>query len=160
MNESRRKCLAQSACGLSAAALISAADRLGLINSIVQAQEAVATDYKALVCVFLSGGSDCNNMVVPLDSEYNTYFTQRNPSSLAISNSALVPITDPISGRQFGLHPNLSPEAHNVGQAAGLLGPWSDGKLAVLCNYGSQPQCANPFEDASSFSRVVCYDTD
>src|SRR5438309_4463850 len=137
MNESRRKFLAQSACGLSAAALVSAADRLGLINSIVQAQEAAATDYKALVCVFLSGGSDCNNMLVPLDSEYAAYSSVRNASGLAISNSALLPINDPASGRQFGLHPNFSPEVATPAQLPGLLGPWNPGKLAILSNYGS-----------------------
>src|SRR5437764_1319544 len=136
MNESRRKFLAQSACGLSAAAMVSAADRFGLIDSLVQAQEAPATDYKALVCVFLSGGSDCNNMIVPLDSEYNAYSSVRLPSGLAISSSALLPI-NPISGRQFGLHPNLSPEVATPAQLPGLLGPWNAGKLAILCNYGS-----------------------
>ena len=136
MDESRRKFLAQSACGLSAAALVSAVDRFGLIDSIVQAQNVVASDYKALVCVFLSGGSDCNNMVVPLDSEYSAYFNVRNPSGLAISNQALLPI-NPVSGRQFGLHPNLSPEVANPAQLPGLMGPWNAGKLAILCNYGS-----------------------
>lgn len=136
MNESRRKFLINSACGLSAAALLSALDRFELIDAIVQAQEAVATDYKALVCVFLNGGSDCNNMIVPLDSEYNAYSSVRAASGLAISQSALLPI-NPLSGRQFGLHPNLSPEVVTPAQAPGLLGPWNDGRLAVLCNYGS-----------------------
>src|SRR5213082_118471 len=123
MNESRRKFLAQSACGLSEAAMVSAADRFGLIDSLVQAQEAPATDYKALVCVFLSGGSDCNNMIVPLDSEYNAYSSVRSASGLAIAQSALIPI-NPASGRQFGLHPNLSPEVANpTGVLPGLLAP-------------------------------------
>src|ERR1043165_5587900 len=97
MNESRRKFLTQSACGLSAAALLSAADRLGLINSLVQAQNAVATDYKALVCVFLSGGSDCNNMVVDLN-QFSAYVAARGDCStpgstpnLGLTQSMLLP---------------------------------------------------------------------
>ena len=124
-----------TACGLSAAAMVSSLDRLSLVNAMVQQQPEVASDYKALVCVFLSGGTDCNNMVVPLDAEYASYNTVRGPSGLAISQQALLPIN--AASRQFGLHPNLSPEVANAGQAPGLLGPWNQGKLAILCNYGS-----------------------
>jgi len=106
---------------------------------MVQQQPNVASDYKALVCVFLSGGSDCNNMVVDLN-QFSTYAAVRGNDStapnLGLTQSMLLPI-NPLSGGQFGLHPNLSPEVANAGQAAGLLGPWNDGKLAILCNYGS-----------------------
>src|SRR5438105_6864424 len=136
MKKSRRNFLRDTACGLTAAAVVNSLDRLSLVNAMVQQQPDVASDYKALVCVFLSGGSDCNNMVVPLDAEYASYSTVRGPSGLAISQQALVPIS-PASGRQFGLHPNLSPEVANSAQLPGLLGPWNQGKLAVLCNYGS-----------------------
>lgn len=136
MKKSRRRFLRDSACGLTAAALASSLDRFGLVNAMVQ-QPDVATDYKALVCVFFSGGSDCNNMVVPLDSEYSAYSQVRSGSGLAISQQALIPI-NPASGRQFGLHPNLSPEVANPsGVLPGLLSPWNQGKLAILCNYGS-----------------------
>src|ERR1051326_359075 len=136
MKQSRRRFLRNSACGLTAAACASSLDRFGLVNAMVQ-QPDVASDYKALVCVFFSGGSDCNNMVVPLDSEYSVYNQVRSGSGLAIAQSALVPIS-PASGRQFGLHPNLSPEVANpTGVLPGLLSPWNQGKLAILCNYGS-----------------------
>jgi uncharacterized protein (DUF1501 family) len=136
MKQSRRRFLRNSACGLTAAAFASSLDRFGLVNAMVQ-QPDVASDYKALVCVFFSGGSDCNNMVVPLDSEYSVYNQVRSGSGLAIAQSALVPIS-PASGRQFGLHPNLSPEVANpTGVLPGLLSPWNQGKLAILCNYGS-----------------------
>src|ERR1043166_7493217 len=139
MNESRRRFLIDSGCGLSAAAMVSAVDRFGLINSIVQAQNAVASDYKALVCVFLSGGSDCNNMVVPYTgySDANGYDATRTASGLAVPKSALLQISPPNqSGNVFGLHPNLSPEVANAAQPPGLLKSWQDGKLAILCNYG------------------------
>jgi uncharacterized protein (DUF1501 family) len=136
MKRSRRRFLRDSACGLTAAAMVSSLERLGLVNAMVQQNIGVATDYKALVCVFFSGGSDCNNMIVPLDSEYNAYSSVRAASGLALAQSILLPI-NPASGRQFGLHPNLSPEVANPTQLPGLLGPWNQGKLAVLCSYGS-----------------------
>jgi uncharacterized protein (DUF1501 family) len=136
MTKTRRQFLRDTACGLTAAAVVNSLDRLSIVNAMVQQQPEVASDYKALVCVFLSGGSDCNNMVVPVDAEYASYNTVRGPSGLAISQQALLPI-NPASGRQFGLHPNLSPEVANPAQAAGLLGPWNQGKLAILANYGS-----------------------
>ena len=51
-------------------------------------------DYRALVCVFLYGGNDGNNMVVPLTTtEYNAYAAARSTSGLAIANGSLLPIT-------------------------------------------------------------------
>jgi len=140
MDESRRRFLRDAGCGLTAAAMVSSLDRLGLVNAMVQQQPDVASDYKALVCIFLSGGTDCNNMVVPVThySDVGGYDTVRTGSGLAIPQSALLQISPPNqAGNVFGLHPNLSPEANNVGQLPGLLGPWSQNKLAILCNVGS-----------------------
>jgi uncharacterized protein (DUF1501 family) len=142
MKRTRREFIRDSACGLTAAAVVSSLDRLSAVNAMVQQQPAVASDYKALVCVFLNGGSDGNNMLVDIN-QFSTYAAVRGDCStpgatpnLGLTQSMLVPIS-PASGGQFGLHPNLSPEAHSVGAAPGLLGPWSQGKLAILCNYGS-----------------------
>ena len=140
MKRSRRKFLRETACGLTAAAVVNSLDRLSLINAMVQDPATPASDYKALVCVFLSGGSDCNNMVVPYTgySDANGYDATRTASGLAIPKTALVQISPPnTGGNVFGLHPNLSPEVANAGQLPGLLGPWNQGKLAILCNYGS-----------------------
>ena len=140
MKRTRREFLRDSACGLTAAAMVSSLDRLSAVNAMVQQQPEVAADYKALVCVFLNGGSDGNNMVVPYTgySDANGYDATRTASGLAIPKSALVQISPPnTGGNVFGLHPNLSPEVANAGQLPGLLGPWNQGKLAILCNYGS-----------------------
>src|SRR2546426_8281779 len=127
MKKSRRIFLRDSACGLTAAALVSSLDQFSLVNAMVQDQQTdVASDYKALVCIFLFGGSDCNNMIVPLDSEYNNYMAIRGQSgnpgtspNLGIPQAALLPV-NPLSGRQYGLHPNLSPEVANPAQPKGL----------------------------------------
>jgi len=143
MKNSRRKFLRDTACGLTAAAVVNSLDRLSVISAMVQQQPEVASDYKALVCVFLNGGSDCNNMVVPYTgySDANGYDAVRTASGLAIPKTALLQISPPGQvGNVFGLHPNLSPEVATPAQAPGLMKPWTDGKLAILCNYGSLKQ--------------------
>lgn len=83
-----------------------------------------ATDYKALVCVFLAGGNDGHNMVVPLGGpEYAAYQTARG--GLALSASQLPPIGDPVQGA-FGFHYAM-PE---------LAGIYNAGDLAVVSNVG------------------------
>jgi uncharacterized protein (DUF1501 family) len=148
MKKSRRQFLRDSACGLTTAALVSSLDRFGIVNAMVQQQPEVAADYKALVCIFLSGGTDCNNMVVDLN-QFSTYASVRGDCStpgatpnLGLTQSMLLPI-NPVGLGPFGLHPNLSPEANNVGVSPGLLGPWSQGKLAILANFGSLLQPTN-----------------
>jgi uncharacterized protein (DUF1501 family) len=145
MNESRRKFLRTSACGLTGAAMIAGLDQLNLVDAMVQEQADVATDYKALVCIFLFGGSDCNNMVIPFD-DYNIaggYGAVRTASGLAIPQAALTntKITPAnTAGVSYALHPNLSPEANNAGVGSGFLDIWNAGKLAVLCNVGPLTQ--------------------
>lgn len=99
-----------------------------------------ATDYKALVCVFLYGGNDYANTVVPYDAaNYALYHQIRagtageDEAGIAIAraslaSTALTPIvaqtlTDNL---QYALHPKL----------AGLKGLWEQGRLAVQLNVG------------------------
>src|SRR4051794_17806679 len=145
MKKSRRKFLRDTACGLTAAAVVNSLDRLSLVNAMVQQQPEVASDYKALVCVFLNGGSDCNNMLIDLN-QFAAYSAARGDCTtagatpnLGMPQSMLLPI-NPASGGQFGLHPNLSPEVATPAQSPGLMKPWTDGKLAILANYGSLKQ--------------------
>lgn len=151
MNESRRKFLKASACGLTGAALLAGMDQLNLVNAMVQQnQPDVASDYKALVCIFMSGGTDGNNMVIPYDDytnltggSTNGYDNVRTSSGLAIpknmlDNTKIVPSNT--SSVAYAFHPNLSPEANNAGQAKGFMDVWTAGKLAVLCNVGSLVQ--------------------
>ena len=64
-------------------------------------------DYKALVCVFLHGGNDSFNMLVPNSTaEYNVYAQSRQ--NLALLQEDLLPITPASSsGPDFGLHPSM-----------------------------------------------------
>ncbi len=65
-------------------------------------------DYRALVCVFLFGGNDSYNMLVPRsDAEYNAYAASRQ--NLAIAQQDLLPIQPVTSaGMDFGLHPSMA----------------------------------------------------
>jgi uncharacterized protein (DUF1501 family) len=86
------------------ASLAAAGNALGLrpfgaLNALAQ----TASDYKALVCIFLFGGNDANNMLVPFDTTgYATYSSIRGP--LALAQSALLPLTPTPN---FALNPNL-----------------------------------------------------
>ncbi len=85
------------------------------------------TDYRALVCIFLFGGNDGNNMVVPLDATgYGLYSTARAASGLAIPQASLLSVTPPAIGLPFGLHPNLSD----------LQTLFTQQRLAVVANVG------------------------
>lgn len=66
------------------------------------------TDYRALVCVFLFGGNDSFNMLVPRsDAEYNAYAQSRQ--NLALAQADLLPIQAlDAQGMQFGLHPSMA----------------------------------------------------
>ncbi len=82
-------------------------------------------DYRALVCVFLFGGNDAHNMIVPLDGRYTSYAANRGPLAIPLASLQANAINDPVQGA-FGLHPRMT-------QTAGLF---SSGKLAVVSNVG------------------------
>ncbi|HCX32069.1 MAG TPA: hypothetical protein DHU55_20220, partial [Blastocatellia bacterium] len=121
MAKSRRDFLRTSAWALGGMALASSIESFGIVHALTPQ---AATDYKALVCVFLNGGNDGNNMFVSLD-QYSSYSTARNAAGLAIPEANLLPVS-PVSGGSYGFHPNM-PEIQSL---------FNSGKLAVLCNNG------------------------
>jgi uncharacterized protein (DUF1501 family) len=79
------------------------------VSAATFSSSAAFADYKALVCVFLFGGNDSFNMVVPRSSaEYGVYASSRQ--NLAVAQADLLPINslvpDP-GGALFGLHPTM-----------------------------------------------------
>jgi len=95
--------------------------RFGLVNALAQ-----SGGYQALVCIFLFGGNDSNNMIVPLDA-YADYEAVRGVSTgLNIAQDTLIPITPTSAGSTFGLHPSL----------AALQPIWDGQRMAVVCNVG------------------------
>src|SRR3974390_1507748 len=122
--QTRREFIRQAACAaLGTAALTSAIRDLRFMNAAVAQSNVV--DYKALVCVFLQGGNDSNNLILPtIQSEYNNYSAIRTPV-LAIPQSAILPLSPLTSdGHDYGLHPSC----------VELQTLFGEGKLAVLFN--------------------------
>ena len=97
-----------------------------------------ATDYKALVCVFLYGGNDYANTVVTYDDpSYNLYSAIRgggagqSAGGIALAKAGLAPtLLNPTTalagGRQYALHPSMT----------GLAGLFNSGQAAVQLNVG------------------------
>lgn len=93
-------------------------------NSVIIPQ---GGNYKALVCLMLSGGNDSFNMLIPKGtSEYNEYSTTR--SNLAIPQHQVLQINpNTADGRVFGLHPELKD----------MQQMFDGGNLAFLANVGT-----------------------
>jgi uncharacterized protein (DUF1501 family) len=90
-------------------------------------------DYKALVCIFLLGGNDGFNMVVPTSNfDYNEYAASRQ--NMAIAKGDLLPVSPMSYGASsYGFHPQL----------AELQGLFNNGKLAVMANVGNLVEPVN-----------------
>ncbi|HTY43233.1 MAG TPA: DUF1501 domain-containing protein [Thermoanaerobaculia bacterium] len=127
MSHSRRDFLVRTTCAaLGASALQGTIRKFGLVNLLATPND-VTGNYRALVCVFLNGGSDSNNMVIPTDSYYASYQSQR--PTIAVAQGSVLPLGAPpasLGGRTFGLHPNM-PE---------LVSLYNANKLAVVTNVG------------------------
>lgn len=88
------------------------------------AKAAPAQDYKALVCIFLTGGNDGHNLIVPLSgAQYAAYAAARG--GLALPLGQLLNINDPSLG-PFGLHYAM-PELQSI---------YHQGRMAVISNVG------------------------
>jgi uncharacterized protein (DUF1501 family) len=122
---SRRRFLTDSA-GLAAATpfVLNLAD-------IGEAAAATASDYKALVCVFLFGGNDHANTLVPYDAANHALYSGfRSAIALARSDlaaTALTPVTPLSGGAQYALAPTLAP----------LLPIFNAGRMAAVLNVGT-----------------------
>ncbi len=95
--------------------------RFGAVNALAQ-----ASDYKALVCIFMFGGNDGNNLVIPqTQSEYNAYKAIRGSLSLPDSSAKLLPVSA-ADGTPYAVTDGLA-----------LLHPfWAQKRLAVVANVG------------------------
>jgi uncharacterized protein (DUF1501 family) len=124
----RRRFLRQVNCAaISAIPILNTLLNLKLAGSVAAATTEEASDYRALVCVFLSGGCDTFNLLVPRgDAEYADYAAIRGP--VALPQSSLLPI-NPIglTGLELGLHPALT----------NIQGLFAAGKAAYVTNVGT-----------------------
>ncbi len=130
---SRRDFLRNTCCTAAAGMAAASFSRLGMVNALAQ----TSTDYKALVCVFLFGGNDANNMIVPFDTAgYANYSKIR--ASLALPQNQLLSVTPPSIGTPFGFHPRFV-EMQQL---------FNSKKLALLANVGTlvQPTTRDQYE--------------
>jgi uncharacterized protein (DUF1501 family) len=125
MAQSRREFLCN--CGLTLGGVALAFDRFGVINALAQSAE-----YKALVCIFLNGGNDSNNIIIPYDNYAEYAAVRSSNASLNIPQDSLRIISPPSAGAQYGLHPALGDAASGTG----LHTLWAAGKLAAVVNVG------------------------
>ncbi len=142
MKENRREFLKTSGCALTMTALASQMRHFGLMSAMAQKTDeknAVPSDYRALVCIFMLGGNDGNNSVIPLHSDanlsnYQTYYALRNEQGLAIQQNTILPIAVPrMNNLTYGLNPAFGTGVTN----GGLYGLWNAGKLAIVNNVGT-----------------------
>jgi uncharacterized protein (DUF1501 family) len=140
----RREFLRRAACAAVGTVAMTATIRdLRFMNAAV-AQSNIS-DYKALVCIFLQGGNDSNNMILPtLQSDYNNYAAIRTPV-LAIPQSAILPVTSLNgNGQTYGLHPSC-PELQTL---------FGEGKLAFLFNTGTLTYPVTRTQYLSGFAKL------
>ncbi len=122
----RRQFIRQAACAaVGTSAIASTIFDLRLVNAIMA--NGTPTDYKALVCVFLYGGNDANNLIVPrTGTDYDNYAAARQ--NLALAQGSLLTINPLTSdGHDYGFHPSC-PELQSL---------FNTGKLALLANVGT-----------------------
>ena len=115
---------------LGVTSLFSGITNLGLMNAAAAANRPfirTGNEYKALVCIMLSGGNDSSNMLVPRGtSEYAEYAGARG--NLALAQNTLLPINPSnITGQEFGLHPSMT-------QVQSLF---ENGNAAFVANVGA-----------------------
>jgi uncharacterized protein (DUF1501 family) len=131
----RRQFLGETSCAaIGSTSILTTLLNLTMANHAA-AQGAGGTQRKALVCVFLSGGCDTYNLLIPRDQPggYDEYVASR--SGLAIPRSQLLPLnfTDN-QGRSYGLHPSCVRLAEMFN---GMNGDTNKKRVAMLANIGT-----------------------
>jgi len=121
----RRAFIRQTACA--------ALGAVGVVHTIwdlrrLAAATPPAGDYKALVCLFLYGGNDANNLLIPTDTAgYSTYQAARGGLAIAKGSLLSVNASGNTGGHIFGFHPSIP----------GLQQLFNQNKLALVTNVGT-----------------------
>jgi len=125
---SRRQFLGEFNCkAVGAASLLSSLSTLRLMGAGPYTSLDAPGDYKALVCLFLAGGNDSFNMLVPRNSSAHTEYAASR-DNLALGRDVILPISttgQPYS--EFGIHPSM-PRLQSI---------YNQGKAAFVSNVGS-----------------------
>ncbi len=136
---------------LAGGAIAAVAPQFELVGRAL-AQSPPVTDYRALVCIFLLGGNDSFNMLVPhAQAEYDVYAKSRggvydaagNNQGLAIARDGLLQVGD-TAGKTWGLNP----------ACPALKTLFDQGELAFMANVGTLVQPITKAEYAAKSRRV------
>ena len=145
----RRKFVGSCCAAVGATGLLSTLAQLRLTGALADpangpvgpavAGAALPSDYKALVCLFLAGGNDANNLIIPNDAagyaNYASATTGRG--ALALPQSAILGINPKTSdGRSWALHPSLNFDLAGT-NTTGLKSLFDSGKMALMTNVGT-----------------------
>ncbi|MBL9185656.1 MAG: DUF1501 domain-containing protein [Verrucomicrobiaceae bacterium] len=125
-SQNRRQFLGQASCGaVSSIPVLNTLLNLSLAEKISAVTAPANGEYRALVCLFLSGGNDSFNMLVPREaSAYAQY--QATRSNLALAPGSLIDI-HPTGQPTFGVHSGM-PEIATLFDA---------GNAAFVANVGT-----------------------
>ena len=144
-NINRRSFIRQASCAaIGGTTFMSTLMNLKALNaaSIFNSSIAYGDDYKALICLFKSGGNDSFNMLIPTTAnEYVDYAASR--SNLAIDNSLNLNVQN-TPGRTFGIHPSLP----------GMQEMFNDGALSFIANVGTLIEPINRDEFYNGLKKV------
>jgi uncharacterized protein (DUF1501 family) len=125
MPHTRRDFIRLSCCSAATLSTLAGLGRFGMMSAL--AAGPTCTDYKALVCIFLFGGNDSNNLIVPMDSRYTNYQTARGANQtmggLALAQNTL----KALGSGTYGMHP----------AAQELAALYNSNNVALLANVGT-----------------------
>ncbi|NBT91651.1 MAG: DUF1501 domain-containing protein [Betaproteobacteria bacterium] len=105
----------------------------GIAASFPETRALQLVDYKALVVVFLSGGYDGNNVLLPVDAAYGDYSKAR--TALALPKDSLVSLSGTHMGHKFALSPGMR----------AMAGLFEQKRMAVVANVGARTAKLPPF---------------
>ncbi len=132
----RRAFLKKIALGIGASSLLATQGKLQLIQSAMAASSSYShlNDHKSLVCIFLFGGNDAFNMLIPYEQKaYNQY--KRDRTSLALERESLHALKD----NQYAFHPSM-PDLKTL---------YNNNNLAVSASLGAliEPVTRNDYQN-------------
>ena len=136
---SRREFLKDSIRSITALSGLGTLAKFGEINAL-----AAGSGYQAMVCIFLAGGNDGHNTVVPLSTAQQNYsLYQAGRQTLALPQASLLPIAN--GNDAYGLHPSL----------VEIQSLYNQGKASVLANVGMLVQPISRAAYLSNNSAIV-----
>ena len=127
--KSRRDFMKTAVSSLGGLGVLGSLGKFGEMNALAS----TSAPYQALVCIFLAGGNDSHNMVVPINTAQQSYGVYaQGRQGLALPQASLLPIQN--GSDTYGFHPNM-PEVQAL---------YKNGNLAVLANVGMLVQPTSP----------------